>query len=322
MDLKKARVLVTPTSFGTSDPEMRTQLEASVGEVVYNISGKPLKEADLIPIISDFDGYIAGLDEITAAVIAAAAGRLKVISRYGVGIDNVDLNAAKAHNIFVTNTPGANSGAVAELTVGLLLSLLRNIPAAVQSTKAGKWPRFNGISLEGKTAGLIGLGAIGKQTAKRLCGFDCHLLAYDLYQDMAFAKAYDIRYVDLDELLEKSDFILLHCPLTRQTRSLVNDDFLKKVKKGAFLVNTARGELVDNAALLKALESGTLRGAALDVFSQEPPDMSDPLFQLDQVISTPHTSSHTDEATNIMGRMAMQDCLAVLQGNPPSHPVK
>ncbi len=320
MYLRDSRILVTPTSFGSADPGIRAQLEASVGSVVYNTTGKPLKETDLLSIISDFDGYIAGLDEINAAVIAAAH-RLKVISRYGVGVDNVDLNAARAHNIVVTNTPGANSASVAELTVGLLLSMTRNIPAAFQSMKSGKWPRLNGVSLEGKTVGLIGLGAIGRQTAQRLFGFGCHLLACDMCSDEAFADLYAVTYVSLTELLEKSDFILLHCPLNDQTRSMVNEDFLKKVKKGAFLVNTARGELIDNAALLAALESGVLRGAALDVFNPEPPDMNNPLFQLEQVITTPHTSSHTDEATNNMGRMTLHDCLAVLSGTPPLHPV-
>jgi D-3-phosphoglycerate dehydrogenase / 2-oxoglutarate reductase len=321
MDLKQASILVTPTSFGASDPSLRIQLESAVGKVVYNTSGKPLKAAELSAIISDFDGYIAGLDEINATVIASAH-RLRVISRYGVGIDNVDLKAAKEHGVVVTNTPGANSISVAELTVGLIISLARDIPRAVQATKTGNWSRYNGISLENKTVGLIGLGSIGKQTARRLYGFDCHLLAYDLFQDAAFAQTYAIDYVDLDQLLAKSDFILLHCPLTEKTRCLVDEVFLKKVKRGAFLINTARGELIDNTAVLSALQSGTLGGAALDVYTQEPPDANDPLLNLDRVVATPHMSSHTDGATNNMGRMALEDCLAVLRASSPLHPVK
>ncbi|MHB8807549.1 MAG: phosphoglycerate dehydrogenase [Anaerolineaceae bacterium] len=321
MDLKQAKILVTPTSFGISDPELRTSLETAVGKVVYNTSGKPLKAADLVAIISDFDGYIAGLDEINAAALAAAV-HLKVIARYGVGVDNVDLKAAREHGIIVTNTPGANAKSVAELTVGLILSLARDIPQAAQATKAGGWPRTNGISLEGKTIGLIGLGAIGKQTARRLYGFDCRLLAYDVYQDTAFAATNAIEYVDMNQLLAESDFIVLHCPLTDQTRALVNEKFLSKVKKGAFLINTARGELIDETALLSALQSGILRGAAVDVYSKEPPNADNPLLKSERVIATPHMSSHSDGATNNMGRMALENCVAVLRGIPPLHPVK
>ncbi len=320
MNLKDCRVLVTPTSFGKSDPSLCRDLEAQVGEVVYNTSGKPLKAPELEKLIPGFDGYIAGVDEINSAVLNAA-DRLRVVSRYGVGIDQVDLRTARARGIVVTNTPGANSTAVAELTIGLILALARSIPLASQGTKAGGWPRLSGLSLEGKTVGLYGLGAVGKQVARRLAGFDCAILAYDVAPDPAFVAAHGIELCAQPELLARADFLSLHCPVLPETRGLVNESFLSSMKHGAFLINTARGELIDEGSLLAALQSGQLRGAALDVYSQEPPGADHPLMQLPQVIATPHIGSHSDGATNAMGRMALADCLAVLSGASPRYAV-
>lgn len=318
--LRDCRVLVTPTSFGKSDPSLRRDLEAQVGEVVYNSTGKPLKATELESLICGFDGYIAGLDEINAAVLAAA-DRLRVIARYGVGVDQVDLQAAASRGVIVTNTPGANSSAVAELAVGLMLALARSIPQASEGTKAGGWPRLNGFSLEGKTVGLFGLGAIGKEVVRRLAGFGCEIIAYDVMPDRDFAAAHRVRLLPADELLAEADFLSLHCPVVPATRGMVNAAFLETVKPGAFLINTARGELVDEPCLREALESGRLRGAALDVYSQEPPGGENPLLELPQVIATPHIGSHADGATNAMGRMALADCLAVLRGEAPCFPV-
>jgi len=320
MDLKKAHVLVTPTSYGKANPKLRTDLESQVGSVTYNPTTKPLPAADLAKYLKGMDGYIAGLDEIHASAIDSA-DRLKVIARYGVGVDNVDLAAAKAKGITVTNTPGANSASVAEMTVGLLLSLARRIPEGISATRAGGWPRINGISLEGKTVGLVGFGAIGKQTSRRLAGFDCRLLAYDPLPDPEFARKNHVELMTMERLLAESDFVLLHLPLFPTTRSMVNREFLGKMKKGSFLVNTARGELVDDAALAGALNSGQLAGAALDVFPTEPPAADNPLLHMTQVLVTPHISSHTDGATDAMGWMALNDCLAVLRGESPQHPV-
>jgi phosphoglycerate dehydrogenase-like enzyme len=320
MDLKKAHVLVTPTSYGKTNPKLKTDLEDQVGSVTYNPTTKPLPAAELAKLLKGVDGYIAGLDEITASVIDSTDD-LKVIARYGVGVDNVDLVAAKAKGITVTNTPGANSASVAEMTVGLMLSLIRKIPEGISATRSGGWPRINGISLEGKTVGLLGFGAIGKQTARRLAGFDCRLLAYDPIPDHDFAKKNHVELVSMDQILTEADFVLLHLPLLPTTRGIVNSEFLGKMKKGSFLVNTARGELVDDASLTDALKRGQLAGAALDVFPTEPPAADNPLLQMPQVIVTPHISSHTDGATDAMGWMALNDCLAVLQGEAPQHPV-
>ncbi len=318
--LKHCRVLVTPTSFGKNNPILKTQLEAEVGEVVYNTTGRPLSDTELMEVIPEIDGYIAGLDTISRQVIEAATN-LKVIARYGVGVDAVDLEAAEEKGIIVTNTPGANSASVAELTVGLMLSLARNIPFAAQVTKSGEWPRLGGLSLEGKVVGLLGFGAIGQQVARRLSGFDCKILAYDPVVDELQSAELNVELVPREDVLRQADFVSLHCPLTDETKGMVDPVFLGQMRDGAYLINTSRGELVDENALYEAIYDEKLRGAALDVFDKQPPNPDNPLLSLEQVIPTPHMGAHTDGATNAMGWIALSDCLAVLRGEQPEHRV-
>jgi D-3-phosphoglycerate dehydrogenase len=180
---------------------------------------------------------------------------------------------------------------------------------------------LTGFGLEGKVVGLLGLGSIGKQVARRLGGFDCTILAYDPAADTAFARTHDVELRPFDEVIGQADFLSLHLPVLPETSGMVNETFLSRMKPGAFLINTARGELIDEGALLAALQSGHLRGAALDAFSQEPPAADNPLLALPQVIATPHTGAHTDSATNAMGWTALRDCLAVLRGEQPAYPV-
>lgn len=316
MVLKQYRLLVTPTSYGKSNPAARRVLEEMFAQVVFNDTGKPLKAAQLAELLPGIDGYIAGLDEINAAALANA-DRLKVISRYGVGVDNVDLDAARQHGIVVTNTPAANSISVAELTIGLILVLCRQIPAANEATHRGDWPRLDGVALHRKTVGIVGLGSIGGHVARRLTGFDCTLLGYDVAMDAGIAGQYNLQFVGMEEILERSDFVTLHVPLTEKTHKMVNDAWISRMKPGAFLINTSRGELVDETALLRGLQTGRLRGAGLDTFSSEPPDPSNPLLQCKQVILTPHTGAHTDDAIDAMRKMSTDDCLAVLSGGQP-----
>lgn len=319
-NLADCHVLVTPTSFGQHDPSLKKELEDAVGRVTWNPTGKPLDSATLARLLPDVDGCIAGLDTIDAAALACAP-RLRVIARYGVGVDNVDREAARSRGIVVTNTPGANSVAVAELTIALMLNLLRPLPAALAATRAGGWPRMPGYSLEGRTVGLVGLGAIGRAVTRRLAGFDCTLLAHDILADPAFAHSAGVELVPLEALLERSHIVSLHVPVTAETRGMVSQAFLARMRKGSFLINTARGELVDEAALLAALVDGQLGGAALDVFAKEPPGSENPLLALPNVLPTPHMGAHTDGATNAMGRMALADCLAILRGEEPKHRV-
>jgi phosphoglycerate dehydrogenase-like enzyme len=320
MDLKQCRVLVTSTSYGKNDPKLKTELESVVGEVIYNPTGKPLSSADVKRLLPGIHGYIAGLDVIDREALESA-DCLKVIARYGVGVDSVDLNAAKEKDIVVTNTPGANSVSVAELALGLMLMLARQLSDAVAASRRGQFPRLSGASLEGKTVGIIGLGAIGKQVARRLGGFDCRLLAFEPFPDRAFADANHVELVELDTLLREAHFVSLHLPLLAETRGMVNAGFLGKMRKGAYLINTARGELIDETALLEALKSGQLKGAALDAFAEEPPKADHPLLALPQVIATPHLGAQADGATNAMGWMSLEDCLRVLRGEEPLHRV-
>ncbi len=318
--LKECRVLVTPTSYGRDDLRLRTDLEAAVGEVIYNPTTRPLSSAELMELLPGCHGYIAGLDTIDQAALQAA-GRLKVIARYGAGVDRVDVAAATARGIVVTNTPGANTVSVAELALGLMLAVARNIPQASSATKNGEWPRLTGMSLAGKVIGLIGFGAIGQALAQRLQGFDCRLLAFDPYPNPAAAQTHRVTLLPLDELLAQADVVSLHMPATPQTQHMVNAQFIGKMKPGAILINTARGEVINEADLLAALHSKHLRGAGLDAFASEPPGADNPLLQLPQVIATPHTGAHTDDATNAMGWGALRDCLAVLRGEAPRYPV-
>lgn len=320
MNLKSCRILVSPTSYGKTEKRLLTELEDLVGEVIYNPTGKPLPSSEVARLLPGIDGYIAGLDEIDRSALESA-DRLKVIARYGVGVDNVDLVMAHERGVCVTNTPGANSASVAELTIALILSLSRKIPESVAATREGGWPRMAGLSLEGKNVGLLGFGSIGKQVAQRLAGFDCRILAFDPVPDDEYARTHHVVFVSLEEISAQSDFLSLHLPLLPETRALVDDDFLRGMKKGAFLINTSRGELIDDIALANSIERGHLQGAALDVFSKEPPDIDNPLLKLPQVLVTPHCASHTDGAMNAMGWMALHDCMAVLRGEKPQNPV-
>jgi D-3-phosphoglycerate dehydrogenase len=320
-DLKDLCVLVTPTSYGKMDHRLKTELEAQVGRVVYNETGKPLQSKALAEMLPGVDGLIAGLDVIDRPALECA-DRLKVIARYGVGIDNVDLDYARERGIVVTNTPGANAVSVAEMAIAMMLNLARPIPDSIIATRQGGWPRANGLTLEGKTVGFLGLGAIGKAAAVRLAAFDCRLLAYDPYPDQAFAAQVGLTYTQLDDVLAQSDFVSLHLPLMPETRGIVNADFLHKMKTGAYLINTARGELINEEDLAETLRRKHIAGAALDVFPVEPPAPDHPLLSMPQVLVTPHLSAHTDGATNRMGSMALADCLAVLRGEKPAHPVR
>jgi D-3-phosphoglycerate dehydrogenase len=301
-----------------NDPSLRGELETAVGEVLYNPAGQPLTPDELLDKLKDVDGMIAGLDYITREVIEGA-NRLKVIARYGVGLDRVDLDAAREKGVVVTNTPGANATSVAELSVALMLALARNLPYAISQTRSGEWPRLKGTTLSQKTVGLLGLGAIGKRVAHLLRGFDCRVIGYDPALSPGDAADGGIEWAETSEVIAQADFLSLHLPLTPETRNLLDGKALGSMKDGAFLVNTARSELIDEAALMNAVQHGKLAGVALDTFHEEPPPADHPLLKFDQVIVTPHTGAHTDSSTNLMGRIALDECLAVLRGETPQY---
>lgn len=315
-----ATVLVTPRSFGLHDGGLREELEERVTEVRYLPSpGLPSSEA--IAALGDVDGWIAGLDRIDSAVIAAGRPRLRVIARYGIGTDHIDLTAAAASDVTVTNTPGANSGAVAELTIGFLLALARSIPDADRQVKAGRLARVQGRSVAGMTLGLVGFGAIGQEVARRAKALGCEILAHDPACDQTAAAEIGVEIVSLAQLLERSSAVSLHVPALPDTVGMVDAEFCRRMRPDSFLINTARGQLLDENALVDALECRHLAGAALDCLVTEPPAPDNPLVAREDVIVTPHIGAHTDAALDAMGRMALDQCLAVLEGSQPAHPV-
>jgi phosphoglycerate dehydrogenase-like enzyme len=311
--LRDCVVVVTPRSFGADAPELRADLEAEVGEARYRPG--PLGELELAEAVADADGLLAGLDEVTENVFSRSP-RLCVVARYGVGVDRVDLDAARRHGVTITVTPGANANAVAELTVAFLLCLARSLVAGRDRARAGEWPALRGIELEGRTLGLLGCGRIGSLVAGKARALGMHVIAYD-----PFLESCPAELVDLDTLVTSSDFLSLHAPLTPGTRGMVDRRLLARMKEGSALVNTARGELVETSELVWALDHGPLRAAAVDVLDAEPPPAGHPLLGRDDVIVTPHMGPHTAEATTAMGRMALADLLAVLSGEAPAHPV-
>lgn len=305
------KILVTPTSIKPGDPRLK-KLEDFADELVFNPLGKPLGEEDLLALLQDCDGYLAGLDQVTEKVIRGCP-KLKAISRYGVGYDRVDIAAAKKAGIGVAITPGANSEAVGELSVAMMLALARNIPQLNDSTKNGGWIRVNGTELFGKTLAIIGLGAIGKVVARCAAGFSMKVVAYDPYINEDYCRSHGIEAASLEQAVSQADFISLHLPLTEGTYHMVDEALLSKMKDGTILINCSRGGILDEQAVCKAVESGKLRGVGLDAFEVEPPK-DNPLFRYSNVIATPHTGAHTDEAVGNMIAMAVDNLIDMLSG--------
>jgi len=305
------KILVTPASFKQgASPSVMDRLENFTDELVYNTKGKPLTEEELIVMLKGCDGCIAGLDPFSRMVIESC-DTLKVISRYGTGIDNVDIAAAKEKGVIVCRTPGVNSQAVAELAITFMLCLARQVPMLDRKTREGFWVRSVGAELHTKTLGILGLGAVGKRTARIAAGFSMNVLACDPNMDKDYAQANEIKPVDFDTLLRESDFLSLHLPLNPDTRHIISAEAMRRMKRGAIIINTARGGLVDEAAACDLIKSGHLDGLGLDVYEEEPPQSS-PLFGLENVVFTPHTAAHTTEATAGMASMSVENLINAL----------
>jgi len=276
-----------------------------------------LTEADLIEAIPEIDSLICSTDPVTARVLNAAP-RLKVIVRSGVGFDTIDVQAASARRIPVCITPGANRHSVAELTLALMLSLARNLPQQLDAVQQGGWEPIMGMELAGKTLGIVGFGHIGRAVAQRARAFEMKVFATDPYPDLEFAAAYDVTFTTLEKLLAESDFVSLHLFLNVKNRHLINTERLGLMKPTAYLINTARGGIVDNTALFDALQSKRLAGAALDVIDPEPPDGS-PLLELPNVLITPHTGTATIEYRERSAQMAAESVVSALRGERPAN---
>ncbi|NPV54314.1 MAG: phosphoglycerate dehydrogenase [Firmicutes bacterium] len=299
--------------------EGRHYLESNNCEVgVKSLRWEP--EEELIDALRDADAVIAGGEKYSERVLMAAK-KLKVIARLGTGTDAIDLAAATLAGITITNTPGANSPAVAEMTLGLMLSLCRQIPQLDSSMKKGIWKQPVATELSSSTVGIVGMGCIGHEVIKRLKPFGSRIVVFDVVRDSDFAEKWGVEYVSLEHLMEISDIVSIHVPLRDDTRGLINADLLRRMKPTAYLVNTSRGPVVEREALMHALEKKLIAGAALDVHWREPCEPNDPLVIMENVIATPHVGYNTREAQARMVKAAAEDVVAVLNGRPPRFPV-
>jgi len=257
-----------------------------------------LPPEELKKIIKEYDCLLVRSETKVTKDIIEAADNLKVIGRAGVGLDNVDLQAASKRGIIVMNTPGGNTMSTAEHAVSLMLSLSRNIPQADVSVKKGEWERkkFMGAEVYGKTLGIIGLGRIGTEVAKRAIAFGMKVIAYDPFLSLDKAKELGIESGELNIIFEKADYITVHSPLTEETKHIINKKAVEKMKRGVRIINCARGGIIDEAAVLEGINSGKIAGAAFDVYEKEPPLKDNPLFKCDKVVLTPHLGASTEEA--------------------------
>lgn len=305
------KVLVTARSFGRfSQKPFQIIEEAGYGFIDNPWPGCKLTEEQLLKLIDGADALICGEDPVSEKVIKAAP-KLKVIAKFGVGVDKIDLNAAAARGIAVCNTPGANNESVADMAFSLMLGVARNLPSVDRLVREGNWQPVVGCELYKKTLGIVGLGKIGKGVACRAKGFTMKVLAYDEYPDKEFMDKNSIEAVSLEDLLQRSDFVSLHVPSLPQTKGLIGAKQLSMMKCSAYLINTARGDIVDENALFNTLQTGQIAGAGLDVFAKEPP-LDCPLLKLPNVVLAPHIAAHTVEAIDNMGLMSACNVIDIL----------
>lgn len=300
-----------------SDPVSAQGIEILQKEFQVDVKTK-LSPEELIAIIPGYDALVVRSEtKVTKAVIEAAV-KLKAIGRAGVGVDNIDVEAATKKGIIVMNAPEGNTIAATEHTIAMMMALTRNIPQAYASMKRGEWQRgkFTGVEVRGKTLGVIGLGRIGTGVAKRAIAMEMKILAYDPFISAERAKALGIELGELDEVFANADFITLHLPLTSETKNLINKTAFDKMKNGVRLVNCARGGVINEADLAAAIEAGKVAGAAIDVFEKEPVDPENPLLKLDKVVVTPHLGASTAEAQVGVAVDVAHGIIAALKGEP------
>ncbi len=310
------RVLLTTTSFQDT-PGVHHDLLAAAGFEVVRERG-PLPESRMLELAGQFDAYLCGDDALTRAVLQKSLPRLKVVSKYGIGLDKIDVPAATDLRIPVLFTPGVNHTTVAEHTFALLLAAVRNLLVEANHVAAGRWTRITGNEVCGKTLAIVGFGRIGREVAIRARAFGLRVIGYGNYWDEDFARWHDITRVEsFDELLAQADFISLHTKLTAQTRHLIHAGNIGRLRRGAVIVNCARGEILELGALVAALKSGHLKAYAADVLDQEPPPADHPLLGLPNVILTPHIGSRTHESVQRQASCAVENLTRFLSGRPP-----
>ncbi|MDA7976299.1 MAG: phosphoglycerate dehydrogenase [Pirellulales bacterium] len=312
----KPRILVTTTSFQDT-PGQHHELLAETGWELVKARG-PLSEADTLALVGDIDGYICGDDAITKTVLQRACPRLKVLSKYGIGVDKIDVEAATEMGVPLLFTPGVNHTTVAEHTFLLLLALEKHLLFHANSTRQGGWERQTGREILGKTIGIVGMGRIGKEVAIRARAFGMHPIGYDVYWDDEFATKHGVdRCEDIRDLFSRVDYLSLHTNLTPETRELVRAETIKFLKPDAIILNCARGEIIHTADVAEALQSGALRGYGTDVLDEEPPSKEHPLTNLSNCLVTPHIGSRTLESVQRQAVAAVTNLLNAMRGEAP-----
>jgi phosphoglycerate dehydrogenase-like enzyme len=313
-----AVVKVTSPSF-SSDQDLRAELLAAFPRAILNTAGRRLHGPDLRAYLADAEAAVVGLERIDEALLAACP-LLKIVAKYGVGLDNVDLEACRARGVAVAWTPGTNRRSVAELTLCFLLGLFRNVFATSTRLRAGEWQKEGGRQLTSATIGIVGLGHVGKDVVQVLKPFGCRVVANDIVDVSDFCAEHAVELVDKRTLYRMSDAVTLHVPLTPDTRGLIDEEALRCFKPGAFLVNTSRGEVVNQAALKRALAERHLGGAALDVFEVEPPTDRE-LIELPTLVATAHIGGAAREAVLATGRSAISNLEQFFgRAEPPAVP--
>ena len=310
---------VVITDFSEPDFTLEAEVIQQSGLDIELVRLNARTPEELFPVAADADALIVQWVKITPAAMDKLT-RCKVISRYGIGVDMVDLEAATKHGIAVCNVPDYCIEEVSTHTIAFLLSLNRHLTLQNQHVHSGKWGGSPGGApsrLTGQVAGIIGLGRIGKEVARKAQALGLRIIGFDPYLKPGALDHLGIELVPLNDLLSRSDYVTIHCPLTEETRHLIGQDQLNRMKPSAYLINMARGPIVDQAALCQALKDGTIQGAGLDVLEQEPPSLDDPILGMDQVILTPHAASWTTEAVIQLRRETTQNVVTLLKGDLP-----
>jgi len=307
------KVIVASDSFSKSI-DLRHELLRSFPKAWFNETGRRLSGAELIEFLKDADAIIVGSEPITDEVLCQTS-RLKIISKYGVGLDNIDQESLKRRNISLGWTGGVNRESVSELTLCFMLGLCRNVFGSGFKLKKAEWEKNGGHQLSGKTVGIIGCGHIGSDVVRHLSPFNCKVLVRDIINKSDFCREQGASMVNSEEVIERSDIISLHVPLTELTLQMVNKSFLQKMKSTAFLINTCRGEVVDQEALKSALTQRIIAGAALDVFAEEPPTDIE-FLSLPNLMVTPHIGGNAKEAVEAMGRSAIGHLVSFFKDHP------
>ena len=312
------KILVTVTNYSKYCQAGKRILQDAGCEIIENTSGRPFTAEELEELVGDVDGAIAGAD-VWSEQIFRAALKMKVLVRFGVGVDNFDLEAAKKYGITVCNCPGINTKAVAEQAVALILGLTRQIVWLNKETKEGKWPRIMMHELKSCTVGILGFGSIGRNICEKLKVFSPVLIAYDKYVDEKEAERLGVEMVSFEEVLKRSDVISVNLPAVPETIGIINSQNITKMKNGVYLVNTARGSLVKEKDVAEAIRTGKIAGFATDVYAREPITRENPLLSSDRVIMTPHTSAETYENCETTSCVTAKIVLDVLRGREPEN---